>query len=164
VTPHSTPIDERIAAVFKRLESILTYVVALFLIGFAVLALWDTLQGASTSLFGAHASSTRAIVDGIDSTFLTIILLELLHTTLSRGPISRQLQEFLVIGITSAVRHSLELAAGSTGARSGSPRDLVIDLTINAAGALLLVICLWLVRQQLRPPRDGGADGLAGLS
>jgi len=42
-----------------------------------------------------------ALILSYDTAFLTIILVELLHTVLSRGPIGRQVQEFLVIGITS---------------------------------------------------------------
>ena len=91
---------------------------------------------------------TTATLRGVDATFLAIILLELLHTTLSRGPISQQLQEFLVIGITATIRHSLEVAA-----ERGEARDVVVNLTINAAGALLLVAALWLVRHQLRADR-----------
>ncbi|HKO24856.1 MAG TPA: hypothetical protein VJY65_08970, partial [Chloroflexota bacterium] len=91
-----------------------------------------------------------AALKGIDGAFLAIILLELLHTTLSRGPISQQLQEFLVIGITAAVRHGLELAASG---RGSNPREVVINLAINALGALVLIAGLWLVRQQLRADR-----------
>lgn len=75
---------------------------------------------------------------------------ELLHTTLSRGPISQQLQEFLVIGTTAAVRHGLNLAASGP---TSNPRDVVIDLSLNSVGALLLVVAFWLVRQQLRADR-----------
>jgi hypothetical protein len=73
-----------------------------------------------------------------------------LHTTLSRGPISQQLQEFLVIGITAAVRHGLELAASGPGS---NPREVVIALVLNSVGAVVLVGGLWLVRQQLRADR-----------
>jgi phosphate starvation-inducible membrane PsiE len=72
-----------------------------------------------------------------------IILLELLHTILSHGPISQQVQEFLAIGITAAVRHGLGLAASNT-----DQNALVIDLAVNSGGVLLLVSALWLVRQR----------------
>ena len=86
---------------------------------------------------------------------LAIILLELLHTTLTRSSIIRQLQEFLVIGITAGVRYSLEVAASGGGS---NPRDVVIDLTINAGAVLILVAALWLVRQQLLAERQDRQD------
>jgi len=75
-------------------------------------------------------------------------------------------QEFLVIGITSAVRHGLTVAAnvnGRTGAGArtsglaasgGSARDVGVNLAVNAAGVLILVAALWLVRQHA----DAAAD------
>nr|MDQ2828871.1 hypothetical protein [Chloroflexota bacterium] len=67
-------------------------------------------------------------------------------------------QEFLVIGVTSGVRRSLEIAVGSSATpEAGHPvapssRDVVIDLGINALGVLVLVIALWLVRQVASAP------------
>ncbi len=111
----------------------------------AGLALVATAIAIATPLLKPERDYSKAVTGGIDAAFLVIILSELLHTTLSWGPISEQLQEFLVIGVTAAVRHSLELAAGK-----GNSRELVLDLTINAVGAVVLVGGLWLVRQQLR--------------
>jgi len=71
-------------------------------------------------------------------------------------------QEFLVIGITSVMRYSLEITAsnGRSGhgaqAAAQSAHDVVINLTINAGGVLLLVAALWLVR------RDTGRSGGEG--
>ena len=88
----------------------------------------------------------------LDGTFIIVILLELVHTTLSRGPISTQVQEFLVIGITSAVRTGLETVA----ARSGdTTRETGIELAITAFASLLLVVALWLVRQRLHAEHAG---------
>ena len=106
----------------------------------------------------------HAALSGLDAAFIVIILLELVHTTLSRGPISTQVQEFLVIGITSAVRNGLETAAGRG---NGTPRETAIDLAITSAAALLLVVSLWLVRQRLSAeqisgrgrPESGAQDG-----
>jgi phosphate starvation-inducible membrane PsiE len=55
-------------------------------------------------------------------------------------------QEFLVIGITSAVRHGLETAADRG---TQNARDTAIDLCITSLAALLLVAALWLVRAWL---------------
>jgi hypothetical protein len=177
-----TSWDERLGSVIEFVERALVYVVALFLVGFAVLALVNTVVLVWDPIFVQH-DYTTAITHGIDAAFLTVILLELLHTVITRGPISRQLQEFLVIGITSAVRHSLEITAGTTAGQTeehtvcntigqavghsrrvcrtvavavpgGTSRDVVIDLAINAVGVLILVGALWLVRQQSGIPAD----------
>src|SRR5689334_11585549 len=124
-----TPPEERLIKLFERAESLLTSLIALFLIGFVVVALIAVVWEVRDPLFVDH-DFTAAALRGLDATFLAIILLELLHTTLSRGPISQQLQEFLVIGITAVVRHGLDIAA-----MRGDPRDVVMNLTINAVAA-----------------------------
>lgn len=152
--PPTAP-EGRLIAFYERLESLLLSVVSFILVLLVLVALVGVGRQLWDPLVVSH-DFTDAAVRGIDAIFLAIILLELLHTTLSRGPISRQLQEFLVIGITAGVRHGLALAAG----QGSSPRDVVINLTINAAGVLLLVAALWVVRQQLRADRRApGADG-----
>lgn len=139
-----TQPEGRLNELLERLESLLTSVVAVFLVGFVLIALLATIVEVRGPLLDDH-DFTAATLKGIDASFLAIILLELLHTTLSRGPISQQLQEFLVIGITASIRHGLGVAAAR-----GDPRDVVVNLTINAVGALVLVFSLWLVRHQLR--------------
>lgn len=161
VTPRATPLDGRIRRGFEVVQSLLLYSVALLLVVFAVLALLSAVLTFGQHVLGDH-DYPYAISQGIDTAFLTIILVELLHTVLSRGPIGRQVQEFLVIGITSAVRYSLEITASNgrsahaAPATIGSARDVVINLAINAAGVLLLVAALWLVR------RDTGRSGNKG--
>jgi len=151
--------EGRLIHLYERAESVLTSVVALFLIVFVVVALLGVIGEVKGPLLAPTPDFTTAALKGIDAAFLAIILLELLHTTLSRGPISQQLQEFLVIGITAAVRHGLELAASG---RGNNPRDVVINLTINAVGAFVLIAGLWLVRQQLRADRrERRADAIA---
>ncbi len=157
VQARPTGPEARLIAFYERLESLLLSVVSLFLVLLVVVALVGVGKQLWNPLVVAH-DFTDAAVRGIDAVFLAIILLELLHTTLSRGPISRQLQEFLVIGITAAVRHGLALAAG----QGSSPREVVINLTINAAGVTLLVAALWVVRQQLRADHHEEAVGQDG--
>ncbi|MGI9148386.1 MAG: phosphate-starvation-inducible PsiE family protein [Chloroflexota bacterium] len=142
--PQPTRTEGRLTEVLERVESLLTSVVAVLLVAFVGIALLAVLAEVRGPLLDDH-DFTAATLKGIDASFLAIILLELLHTTLSRGPISQQLQEFLVIGITASIRHGLALAA-----TRGDPRDIVIDLAINAGGALVLLVGLWLVRHQLR--------------
>lgn len=166
--PEPTRTESRLGDLFARVESLLISVVAFFLIAFVIIALLAVVKEVRGPLldydFGAAA------IKGTDATFLAIILLELLHTTLSRGPISQQLQEFLVIGVTATVRHGLDIAAS----RDSGARDSVINLAINAAGALVLVLALWLVRHQVRaderaargvePPTDAGSEGAEDAS
>jgi phosphate starvation-inducible membrane PsiE len=91
-------------------------------------------------------------VQGLDSALLAVIVLELVHTTLSQGSLPRRLQELLAIGITSAVRSGLEIVAGAhAGERSTS-----IDLAVNALAVLLLVASLWLTRRRFGSD-EGGA-------
>ena len=142
----ATPAHEsRLNDCPERAESILTSVVAIILILFVLVAIVTVFVEVRAPLFDDH-DFTAATLAGIDAAFLVIILLELLHTTLSRGPISEQLQEFLVIGVTATIRHGLGVAA-----TRGDPRDIVIDLAINSVSALVLVVALWLVRTSCAP-------------
>jgi len=172
VRPRANGFDERVTDLAEHIERLLTAVITFFIVGLALLAIGDAvLQVVLNVVQGPEQAQApgvitarldEAIVSGIDAIFLAIILLELLHTTLSRGPIGQQLQEFLVIGITAAVRHSLELAStgrntpGNKAGSAAAQRDLVINLAINAVGALILVIGLYLVRSQL--PKSKSKD------
>jgi phosphate starvation-inducible membrane PsiE len=143
IHPEPPRAERRWDRALERGAGILTSIVGLMLILFVVVALAGAVQATIEPL--VHGQQfTHAAVEGVDAAFLAIILLELVHTTLSKGPISRQLQEFLVIGATSGVRSGLEVAAGARGA---DPRQTVIALAIDSLGVLLLVIALWLVRQ-----------------
>jgi len=166
-------LNDRLARGLGVVERLLVSVVALLLVGFAALGLLNTVALVKDTLVGGGDYAV-VIAEGIDAAFLTIILLELLHTVLSRGSLAQQVQEFLVIGITSAVRHGLTVAAnvnGGTGAgaragarasglatSSAAARDVGVNLAVNAAGVLILVAALWLVRQHI----GGAADAREG--
>lgn len=176
-SPTFRAIDRGLA----RVELLLRYLVAIILIGLAGVSLVNVFVLVWPPMTQQH-DFTRAISIGFDTVFLTIILLEVLHTVLSRGALVQQLEEFLVIGITSAVRHGLEIAAavGTTHQEirtvcndlavvlhhaqrvcrqvpvtipNTSSGEIVKELTINAGAVLLLVIALWLIRQP--SPRAG---------
>jgi|SRR5579872_2615888 len=155
------------------IERVLIAGVAIVLIVLSFMALWDTIVLIRDQV-QTH-DLTRAITVGVDTVFLTVILLELLHTVIGREPLARQAPDFIVIGITSAIRHGLSLvatasASGETVTRviggkayrltvpgSGNPREVVIDLVINSAGVLVLVVGLWIVRlsfRNLAPQQD----------
>jgi phosphate starvation-inducible membrane PsiE len=144
--PHPPPsrLEERFNRLLQHATNVLASVVALFLLVFVVLALVGVAVAAIEPLLSGH-DFTRAAIDGLDGAFVVIILLELTHTTLSRGPIARQLQEFLVIGITSGVRAGLEAVA-----QRGDTRATAISLVLTAAAVLVLVIAFCLVRHRLR--------------
>jgi hypothetical protein len=144
--PAPSLTEHRIERGLRRAASLLGGIVALLMLALVVVALLGVvgpvLQASRSGDFG------RAAVAGLDSAFLAIIILELVHTTLSRGPVSRQVQEFLVVGITSGVRTGLEVAAES------GPSDRVANsLAMNALAVLLLAGALWLVRQRLQAER-----------
>ena len=137
-------MEHRFNGTLERAASVLTSVVALLLIVFVGVALVGVVVAASRPIVEKH-DFLDAAVQGIVGAFLAIILLELAHTTLTRGPVTRQLQEFLVVGITASVRAGLEVAAE---ARTREARDVVTSLAINSVGVLLLVCALWLIRRQ----------------
>jgi hypothetical protein len=168
-------VSQRTTELFEQAEQLLISLVGLFLIGFAALSLFNTLVLIKDPILVDH-DYTKAVSLGFDSAFLTIILLEVLHTVLTRSSLALQIREFLVIGITSAVRHSLEIAASSSATHTtnqqvcqmvataahevqrichiftvevpnSSSQEVVIELAINAGGVLLLVVAFWLVGQ-----------------
>lgn len=144
------------------IERILTGGVAVALVVLAVMALWNTVVLVSDEV--RVRDLTRAVTVGVDTVFLTVILLELLHTMVAPERLARQAADFIVIGITSAIRHGLSLVATSSGAGEtvtrvihgkvykvsvpggANPRDIVVNLAINSGGVLLLVLALWIVR------------------
>jgi phosphate starvation-inducible membrane PsiE len=149
VQPPASHPEERYNRLLERATSVLTSVVASVLLVFVVLALAGVAVAALEPLVRAH-DFTRAAIDGLDGAFLVIILLELVHTTLSRGPLARQLQEFLVIGITSGVRAGLEGVAQ----RGTEMRTLSTTLALDAVAVLVLVIAFCLVRQRVRAQQN----------
>lgn len=154
------PRTDRVQRFFGAMQRILEYVVAAFLAGFAALSLVTAVLEFHGSL-GETGDFTLAVTQALDAVLLTIILIELMRTILSRSPMARRLQEFLIIGVFSAVRYSLEIVAGARVAVPGGrlhvdthadAQTVVSALAINAAGILLLTAALWLVRQQGREP------------
>jgi phosphate starvation-inducible membrane PsiE len=147
---HAPPSDfeRHLNSGLERAASVLTSLVAVLLILFVGIALVGVVRSALGPLVHKHDFSAAA-VEGLDAAFLVIILLELVHTTLSRGPVSQQVQEFLVVGITSAVRSGLEVSASHGAGEQSVPVGLVID----AGAVLILVVALWLIRQRIHAER-----------
>jgi spore maturation protein SpmA len=156
-------LDDWMGQSFALVQRLLITAVAIALVILSVMALWNTfvLVQRETDVHDL----TRAITIGIDAIFLTVILLELLHTVISRVPLAQQAPDFIIIGITSAIRHGLGLVATTSAETvtrrigkhiyqitvpgTGNPRDIVINLVINSGSVLLLVAALWLVRHRV---------------
>lgn len=153
-------LDTGMEKSFALIQRLLIAAVAIVLVILSGMALWDAVVLVRDEI-SAH-DLTRAITVGVDTVFLTVILLELLHTVIGQEPLARQAPDFIIIGITSAIRHGLGLVATSTGNEQvtrlihghrytisvpgGSSRDTVISLFINSGSVLVLVAALWLVR------------------
>jgi hypothetical protein len=138
-------VETRLNRGLERIASVLTSGVAVLLVGYVVVALVGVVVAGLEPLL-RDGNLTEAAVHGVDASFLAIILLELVHTTVSRGAITRQVQEFLVIGITAGVRSGLEVAAS---AREHAAREVAVNLAINSFAVLLLVVALCAVRWRL---------------
>jgi hypothetical protein len=135
--------QERFSRSLERATSLLTSIVALLLLVLVVVALAGVLIAAIEPI--TTRDFTHAAIEGLDGAFLVIILLELVHTTLSRGPLAQQLEEFLVIGVASAVRAGLEAVAQ----RGAEARSTGFSLALDAVTVLVLVVAICLVRQRL---------------
>lgn len=140
-----THLEVRLNQALGRFANVLTTAVAVLLILFVMVALVGVVHEGIKPLV-TRGNFTESAVQGVNSAFLAIILLELVHTTVSRGPMTRQVQEFLVIGVTVGVRSGLEVAAG---AREHGAREVAINLVLNAAAVLILVMALCLIRRRL---------------
>ncbi len=148
IQPPPTGTERRVNESIERAASVMTTVVAVLLMLCVAVALVGVVADAWHPL--REHDFVGAAVAGLDAAFVVVILLELVHTTLSRGPISSQIQEFLVIGITSAIRSGIETAARRGG---GGPRDTAVVIAITSFAALLLVVALSLLRQRLSVER-----------
>lgn len=89
VQPEASHPEARLHSLLERVSSLLASIVALFLIVFVVIVLIGIVDDLRKTLITTHAFS-QAAIQGLDSAFLAIILLELLHTTLTRSSIIRQ--------------------------------------------------------------------------
>lgn len=133
-------------------EEALYFSVAIILVGIAVALLIHTVADALTGT-SVFLDRITAAVNGV---LFIVIVLELFRTVLAHlegGGF--QLRPFLVIAIISAVRHILLIGTRSL----ASEKDTVfnhtqIELGVNAAVALGLVIALVLVHRAVPPDVD----------
>jgi len=109
-------------------------------------------EAAYTLLHNLRDSSNfeTAINQSINSALLLLIIGELLVTVTQKANLVRELLDFVVIGITSLVRHALQLVL-----RPENAANVTIDLLVNSAAILLLIVAFLAVRvieAKLYPP------------
>jgi uncharacterized membrane protein (DUF373 family) len=131
-------------------NTILHCAVAIVLLAVATIVLWHAAYDVITS----HQPFVNATTSAINGVLFTIIILEVVRTVLAHlesGAV--QLQPFLVVGAISAVRSILGVGARlSLQGTEHPPTTAVVhaallELAVNAAAVLALVIALVLVRR-----------------
>ena len=129
----------------SSVEDVLYLAVAAILVAIAAVLLYRTVADSFTG-HGVFAERVTAAVNGV---LFVVIVLELFRTVtahLEGGGF--QLKPFLAIGIISAVRHLLLVGTKSLASENTTVfNHTQIELGVNAAVALALVIALVLVRR-----------------
>jgi len=128
------------------------------LIGIAGVVLYDTTSDALSSGL-PFAEAVTAAINGV---LFVVIILEIFRTVIANlegGGF--QLRPFLIIGIISAVRHILLVAAKSlsTNEKASVFNHTQIELGVNAGVAVVLVVALFLVDRN-RASSDIDTDAL----
>jgi uncharacterized membrane protein (DUF373 family) len=130
-------------------EDLIYVAVALVLIGVAGALLYRTVSDLLTSNH-TFVDRMTAAVNGV---LFVVIVLEIFRTVLAhlQGG-GFQLRPFLVIGVISSVRHILLIGAQSLASQTNRSFDRSqIELAVNAAVALTLVVALVLVERSGNP-------------
>lgn len=142
--------------VLAKAEDAVHYLVALVLLCIAAVVLVRTVADFAT----ASQPFAQRVTGATNGVLFVIIVMEILRTVVSHFQEGGfQLMPFLVIGIISAVRHILtvgaQLSLGGSEGSTGAFRRTEVELGVNAAVVLALVVGLVLVRRS-----DGGHAGL----
>ena len=143
-----------VIGVIQVAEDMVHYVVALVLVGVAVVVLVRSVIDA----FGDHESFPERVTSVINSILFVIIVMEILRTVVAHfDDAGLQLKPFLIIGIISAIRHILTVGAQVSlgGAHDAEHfRQTQIELGVNAAVVIALVLGLVLVWRAERSTAD----------
>src|SRR5436305_15291204 len=119
-----------------------------------VLSIDNVVMHTATYLFRGHIILPERVTALVNGVLFVIIVMEMLRTVMAHfDDAGLQLKPFLIIGTISAVRHILTVGAKSSlGAGAADPdfRNGEIELAINAAVVMVLVIGLVLVRRSER--------------
>jgi uncharacterized membrane protein (DUF373 family) len=147
-------------------EDLVHYIVALVLVGVAIVVL---VRSVVDAFYGHHEDFPVRVTAVINSILFVIIVMEILRTVVAHfDDAGLQLKPFLIIGIISAVRHILTVGAQvSLGGHSNDPalfRHTQVELGVNAAVVMALVLGLVLVwRSEARLADLGETDTVQGL-
>jgi uncharacterized membrane protein (DUF373 family) len=147
-------------------EDLVHYAVAFVLVGVAGVVL---VRSVIDSFAGEHNSFPERVTGVINGILFVIIVMEILRTVVAHfDDAGLQLKPFLIIGIISAVRHILTVGAQvSLGATDDNPshfRHTQIELGVNAAVVIALVLGLVLVWRSEETASDRETDTTAGLA
>lgn len=141
-------------------EDVLHYLVALLLLVIAVVVFVHTAADFARS----QRTFSERVTAAVNGVLFVIIVMEILRTVIAHfEEAGFQLKPFLIIGIISAVRHILTVGAqvslGAENQGAQAYRRAQIDLGVNAAVVLALVIGLVLVRRSDEPRPDSDEPG-----
>ncbi len=155
----------RVIGLVEVAEDMVHYAVALVLVSVAVVVLVKSVL----DLFEGHTEFAELVTDVINSILFVIIVMEILRTVVAHfDDAGLQLKPFLIIGIISAVRHILTVGAqASLGAAEHNPNEFShsqVELGVNAAVVMALVLGLVLVWRSERVAGESETDTTAGLS
>ena len=147
--PAATPASKQLRrpmAFINLTEDLVHYVVVAALLVLAGMALYKT----GIDLLGRHRDLANRVIDGLNGVLFVVIVLELMTTVVAHFEHAGfQLQPFLIIGISSGVRHILTVGArlSLAGEMTGRVfRQSQIELGVEAGVVLGLGLALFLVR------------------
>jgi uncharacterized membrane protein (DUF373 family) len=159
----------RVIGLVEVAEDMVHYAVALVLVAIALVVLGHSVL----DLFDSEEHFAKLVTDVINSILFVIIVMEILRTVVAHfDDAGLQLKPFLIIGIISAVRHILTVGAqASLGAADSDASHAATDfshsqveLGVNAAVVMALVLGLVLVWRSERVSGEVETDTTAGLS
>jgi uncharacterized membrane protein (DUF373 family) len=139
------PRPDWLLTTLGAIEDVLYVAVAAILVAIAAVLLYRTVVDS----FTGHDLFAERVTAAVNGVLFVVIVLELFRTVIAHfeGGAS-QLKPFLVIGIISAVRHLLLVGTKSLATEATTVfNHTQIELGVNAAVALALVIALVLVRR-----------------
>ena len=131
--------------VIDRLEDVIHYVVAVLLLGIAVIALYWTVDHL---IVNRHDFAVQ-VTNGINDVLFVVIVLELLHAVIAHlAEGGFQAKSFLVVGIIAAVRHIIDVGARLTLFSSQGGSEFYrtqVELGVGAGVVLALALGLLLI-------------------
>jgi uncharacterized membrane protein (DUF373 family) len=140
----------RTLGALASVEDGMHYVVSLMLVVISGVVLLHS----AADFFRGHVSFPERVTALVNGILFVIIVMEMLRTVMAHfDDAGLQLKPFLIIGTISAVRHILTVGAKSSLGAGGADTDFrngEIELAINAAVVMVLVIGLVLVRRSER--------------